>query len=1009
MKSFFYALICIPFVFFSQKNLSSYVDPFIGTGGHGHTFPGATVPFGMVQLSPDTRVDGSWDGCSGYHHSDSLLYGFSHTHLSGTGCSDYGDIAILPLDGKALTKTGKAKMSKQKDLNKIYAEFSHKNEKAEAGFYSVLLNNGIKCELTSSTRVGFHQYTFPNDYGRLIIKLDHRDKTLASDIKYLDNKTIEGYRRSEAWAKDQYIFFRIEFSEPYIFEEITKIKSINNNGGESTNVPYSIFSFPNLNQKKLLVKVSVSFVSKEGAKKNLMAEVPHWDFERVKKEASDLWEKELGKILVEGEEEKKKIFYSALYHCMIQPNICNDVDGSYRGRDNKIHQTNGHNYYTVFSLWDTFRGEHPLLTVIDRKRTSDFIKTFLLQYQQGGRLPVWELASNETDCMIGYHSVSVINDAISKGIRDFDLNLAFEAMKKSATWEHLGLPALMKKNFIEAEDEHESVSKTLEYAYDDWCIAQTAKLTGRMDDYQYFMRRSQSWKNLFDPTTMHMRPRRNGGWHTPFDAKEVNNYFTEGNSWQYTFFVPHDISGLINAIGGEEKFITKLDQLFSESSKTTGREQADITGLIGQYAHGNEPSHHMSYLYNYVGKASKTQELTRKILNELYKTDPDGLCGNEDCGQMSAWYVLNAMGIYQVCPGSGFFDITAPIFNKVTLNLENGKKFEIQIQNPELLNKLSSRIASVKVNDFNLNWTQLSYEKIQSGGKMEIELTENPNDFLENNITEKRPDLVHDYPPLTTVPIISSTSKSFKDSLQIEITSLEKDKFIIYKIFDIPEGMNKLKEPLEISVADNSPQFLFKNYTAPFTIHQSQFVLAMTKEIGSPLLQAINPSSNYSLAYFHKIPNNWKIQIMSKYNPQYTAGGDEGIIDGLYGDENWRKGGWQGYQSQDFEAIIDLGAVKEIKEIAANFLQDTRSWIVMPTKVELSYEKGNKFSKPIVVENNLKADDYTVQLKKFKAMLPAGVSTQRIKIKAYNFGKLPKWHQGFGGDAFIFVDELEVK
>ncbi|MFN5182973.1 MAG: GH92 family glycosyl hydrolase [Bacteroidota bacterium] len=993
----------------AQNSLASYVDPFIGTGGHGHTFPGATVPFGMVQLSPDARVDGSWDGCGGYHFSDSLLFGFSHTHLSGTGCSDYGDIALLPLDGKALKQGSKPSSKVLPDLNKFQVEFSHANEKASAGYYAVKLDNQINCELTATARVGFHRYTFANDYGRLMIKINHRDKTLSSDLKVINNRVIEGYRRSEAWAKDQYIFFRMEFSESFVTENTIGTKIKNSSGEQNIIVPYSILSFPKLNEKKLLVKVSISFVSTDGAKKNMDAELSHWDFERVKSEAVISWEKELSKVVVEGDEEKKKIFYTALYHCMVQPNISNDVDGSYRGRDNLIHQTNGHNYYTVFSLWDTFRGEHPLLSILDRKRTSDFVKTFLLQYQQGGRLPVWELASNETDCMIGYHSVSVINDAISKGIRDFDLNLAFDAMKKSATWQHLGLPALMKKNFIEAEDDHESVSKTLEYAYDDWCIAQTAKLVGRMDDYQYFVRRSQSWKNLFDPNTLHMRPRRNGGWHTPFDPKEVNNYFTEGNSWQYTFFVPHDISGLIYNMGGEESFTKKLNQLFSESSKTTGRDQADITGLIGQYAHGNEPSHHMAYLYNYVGKASQTQELSKRILNEMYKAGPDGLCGNEDCGQMSAWYVLSSIGIYQVCPGSGFYDITLPLFKKTTLNLENGKKFEVEISNPELLKKNDARISSLSINGMNLNWTQLSYEKIQQGGKLMIELTTNPNNFLEKNILEKRPDLVKDYPELTTVPIISADAKSFKDSLKVEITSLEKDKFIIYKIFDIPEGKTNLKQPLELELADNSPQFIFKNYEAPLTISKSQFVIAMIKESGSSLLQTITPYTNYSLGYFHKIPNNWKIEIKSKYNPQYTAGGDEGIIDGLYADENWRKGGWQGYQSQDFEAVIDLKSNREVKEVGANFLQDTRSWILMPKKVEISYETAKGFSKPIVLLNDVKDDDYSVKMKKFFAVLPSGVSTQRIKIKAYNYGKLPKWHQGFGGDAFIFVDELEVK
>jgi predicted alpha-1,2-mannosidase len=540
------------FLFFSflalSQNFHQYVNPFIGTGGHGHTYPGATVPFGMVQLSPDTRIDGSWDGCSGYHYSDTIIYGFSHTHLNGTGVSDYGDIMLMPTIGEPTFD------------NKVYAStFSHQNEKATAGFYSVKLDkHNIDVRLTTSTRVGFHEYTF-NESGQanIILDLNHRDKLLEGRINVIDDKTIEILRRSEAWARNQYVYARIEFNVPM------KVSKTNKSNSESLEISGMSFSKQVKKREKILVKVSLSPTSYEGAKLN-MSEIKGWDFEKVKKEAEQLWNKQLSKIeITESDLDKKTIFYTALYHTMVQPNIAQDIDGKYRGRDNKIHQTEGFDYYSVFSLWDTFRAAHPLYTLIEKKRTADFINTFLKQYEQGGRLPVWELSSNETDCMIGYHSVSVMADAMAKGITGFDYEKAFEAAKHSAMLDHLGLDAYKKNGFISMDDEHESVSKTLEYAYDDWCIAQMAQILNKKEDYDYFMQRSQSWKNVFDWNTGFMRPKKNGGWDKPFDPREINNNFTEGNSWQYSFFVPQDIEGMIQAYGGNEKFEAKLDEMFN--------------------------------------------------------------------------------------------------------------------------------------------------------------------------------------------------------------------------------------------------------------------------------------------------------------------------------------------------------------------------------------------------------------------------------------------------------------
>jgi predicted alpha-1,2-mannosidase len=941
MKPFLIALVFLTTTISQAQDFAKHVNPFIGTGGHGHTFPGATVPYGMVQLSPDTRIDGSWDGCSGYHYSDNLIYGFSHTHLNGTGVSDYGDIMLMPTMGEPSFD------------NKVYSStFSHTNEKASAGFYSVKLDkHDIDVRLTTSTRVGFHEYTFnKGGLANIILDLNHRDKLLEGRIRVIDDKTIEVLRRSEAWARDQYVYARIEFNVPLKVnlvkeenKENTKLEGIY----KATELALS-FSKQVKKGEKILVKVSLSPTSYEGAKLN-SSEINHWDFEKVKKEAVTLWNKELSKIEVtSNDKDKLAIFYTALYHTMMQPNIAQDLDGKYRGRDNQIHVAEGFDYYTVFSLWDTFRGAHPLYTLIDKKRTADYINTFIKQYEQGGRLPVWELASNETDCMIGYHSVSVIADAMAKGITGFDYEKAFEASKASAMRDVLGLDAYKKNGFISIDDEHESVSKTLEYAYDDWCIAQMAQILNKPKDYEYFMKRSQNWKNIFDWETGFMRPKKNGGWDKPFDPREVNNNFTEGNSWQYSFFVPQDIEGMIQAYGGPEKFEAKLDEMFNSESKTTGREQVDVTGLIGQYAHGNEPSHHMAYLYNYVGKSEKTNQKVKYILDNFYTNTPDGLIGNEDCGQMSAWYVLSSMGIYSVTPGKPEWQTVIPYFEKIKVNFENG--------NNDILTK----------NDVGQRNYNFGFFKQNFGNTYDV-----------TGIESKK---------FIPVPVIQAESKAFKDKLKIEIFSSNKGEDIY---FDIVDSLVKKKPP-------------YLKYTNPIVIEKTSKIIAFIKKN--------EQYSNTISATFFKKPNDYTIEIKSKYNPQYHAGGPEGLLDGILGTENWRKGDWQGYQSQDFEAVVDLKEVKNINEISARFLQDQRSWILMPTKVDYYISEDNvNFTYFGLVNNTLdpKLEENTIL--NFTSNETKDKKARYVKVIAKNFGKLPEWHQGAGGDAFIFVDEILVK
>jgi len=958
----------------TQNDFSKYVDPFIGTGGHGHTFPGATLPFGMVQLSPDTRIDGSWDGCSGYHYSDSVIYGFSHTHLSGTGCSDYGDILLMPSVGDPSLD------------NTIYSSsFSHAHEKASAGYYAVKLDKGdIQVELTATLRAGFHKYSFPKaGSGNVVIDLHHRDKTLESRLEVIDKSHIEGMRRSEAWAKDQHVYFSLEFSRPFKTSLLLadakegEVSSGKDRGG--------VFTFDTKAGDSILVKVGISTVSMEGARKNLQSEIPDWNFERVRNEAAAAWNAELGKIEVTGKEtDKLKIFYTALYHTMIQPNLNMDVDSMYRGRDNKIHKAKDFTYYSVFSLWDTFRGAHPLYTIIEQKRTADFIKTFLAQYKEGGRLPVWELASNETDCMIGYHAVPVIVDAAMKGINGFDQNLAFEAMKKSATWDHFGLPAYMDHGYLAVEEESESVSKTLEYAYDDWCISVMASLLNKGEDQNGYLKRSQNYRNVFDRETGFMRPRKNGCWLSPFDPREVSNNYTEANAWQYSFFVLHDFPRYIEMLGGKEKFGAKLDSLFTANNQTTGRTQADITGLIGQYAHGNEPSHHIAYLYNYAGMPWKTQGLVNQILTQFYKAAPDGLIGNEDCGQMSAWYVLSAMGFYPVTPGSPQYSFGAPLFSDVRIHLENGKTFSIQAKN---LSDKNIYVQNVSSSHTPFDPLVLLHQDILNGETIRFEMGPDPNHALaEKSKCNPLASAGGEKKRFVAAPVLQSSSLLFKNTAQISILENENGSCIYY------------------TTDGTKPDASSEKYKGSFKIENTTTVKAIAYNLADT-----SQKSGVTSGTFHKFPHWWTIDVKSNADPMYAEGGDETLIDGIHGDVNWRKGNWLGYQGQDFEAVVDLGAMREITKVGAGFLQDSRSWIMMPREVDFFLSSdGKKFKHLVTIDHNVSDTDEQVQVKELSSAIKRQ-KARYVKIHAVNYGKMPAVNSGPRGNAYIFIDEIDVR
>jgi predicted alpha-1,2-mannosidase len=936
---------------------TQYVNPFIGTGGHGHTYPGATVPFGMVQLSPDTRVDGSWDGCGGYHYSDTFIYGFSHTHLSGTGVSDYGDILLMPVTGKPTFEP-----------KEYGSTFRHDNETAKPGYYKVQLDNGnILAELSSTLHCGIHRYSFNKlGFNSVVLDLQHRDRLTGYEIKQVGKNRIEGYRKSEAWAKEQYVYFTIEFSQPILKTTWHENK---------TKVGFTFLT----KGAPIEVKVSLSFCNNEGSNANLNAELNQVNFDSTVELATQLWENELGKIQAQSSDPSELVkFYTALYHCFLQPNTASDVNGNYRGMDMKIHKAEGYTHYTVFSLWDTYRALHPLLTVIDRKRTRDFIRTFLAMYKDGGRLPFWELAANETDCMIGYHAASVISDAFAKGIQDFDTELALEAMIAFSNENKYGKRIYQRDGFISSEYEAESVSKTLEYAYDDWCISLFASSLGKDSIAAVFKNRSNSWYQLFDPKTGFMRPRFNGNWMDGFDPREVNNHFTEGNSWQYSFYVPHDPRDFMAVHGGMNGAIQKLDALFAEKSGTTGREQADITGLIGQYAHGNEPSHHIAYMYNYFYAPERTQHLVHSICTEFYTTAPDGLIGNEDCGQMSAWYVLSALGFYQLAPGLPQYTLGTPALDKATIQLENGKQFKIETKNRSIGSWYAVPKYDNEVRMF------ISDEEMQQGGTLQFyvssQLEDESHDYL--MIPADAEMIIAPAAPIIHAP------RSFKGETKITIEALRENERIFYFL--------------------NSDSLHAKLYQGPIQINRSSSIRAFAvKDVNIETLK-----SPVTVAHSYKVKNTWELKVNATPNKQYTAGGASALIDGIRGTTNWRAGDWQGYQSQDFEATLDVGSMQLLTEVRVGFLQDANAWMFLPQQMEvLVSSDGTNFTSVGFVKTSTASDSKEVQVIDYSLLLKNQRKTRYIKVKAKNFGKLPSWHPGHidGGDAFIFIDEIEIK
>jgi predicted alpha-1,2-mannosidase len=862
-----------------EKNLTSYVNPFVGTDGHGHTFPGAIVPFGQIQPSPDTRLSG-WDGCSAYHYSDDTVFGFSHTHLSGTGCEDYGDVLLMPL-----AQTEMRKVQFGPDMREGYKHhFLHKNEDAHPGYYRVMMDdNGMPCtlvELSADSRVAYHRYTYVQDIDNgFVIDLRHRDVLLDGSIRLTGDSLIVGHRHSSAWNPDQHLFFAIRSNVP--FKEVAI-------SPDSTQARITFTT-----AKQVELKVAISGVDINGAIGNLIT-ASHKDFENARRSADRTWEEALGKLKVDGgSKEQRRCFYTALYHCMTSPYLWSDEDGRYRGTDGQIHVADeGREVYTVFSLWDTYRALHPLLTQIEPERTVDFVYTAMKNFEQGGELPMWELASHETHCMIGYHAIPMMLEAyIHLAERDGTLagytpKQMLDAMVATSnrTKAHR---AYGEQGYLSSELDNETVSKTLEYAYDDWCIAQMAEMAGDSATARTYWIRSQSWQNIIDSNGF-AHPKRNGAWVTPFEPTEVNNHFTEANSWQYSTYVPHDIDAWVAHLGGKDKAIAFLDSLFEGHNSMSGREQADVTGLIGMYAHGNEPSHHAAWLYSLLGQPEKTRKYVHKIIDELYTSQPDGLCGNEDCGQMSAWYVLASLGMYEVCPGSDIWVETKPVFT-----VEGFKRSPLAVVLTDQTCPEEYRITPCPV-------------------------------FADWRMQSDRDK-------------VSDTSACWEGRLPSQKVS--------------------------------------------------------HKEV--------------------KVQTDKHVTYITQPAPQYTENGPEGMVDNIYGDINYRIGGWQGWQ-EDFVALVELDKEKEVRMVGVNCLENMRSWIFYPKSLKVEYSLdgenwmpfGDKLELKDAIGEDPQAHQGESHTQLFGAIQKARAKYFRITLE--NYGKLPEWHLSAGEQAWLFTDEIVI-
>jgi len=969
--------------------LSRSVDPFIGTGGHGHTYPGATVPFGMVQLSPDTRLEG-WDGCGGFHITDDEVYGFSHTHLQGTGVSDYGDVLLMPTVGPM--DTGSVWRERYRD------RFVPGSQQAHAGYYRCALErSGIEVELTASDRVGFHRWSLAQkDTLQLIVDLDHRDELINYGMYPLDDSTLVGQRVSNNWAEAQHVYFAMRFNRPFEWlDQMAELETVEVNGGLEQELSFvPIFSLVFKDVSSVEARVSLSFVDIEGAVKNLNEEAPQaTGFDAAQQAAEARWDEALSRIEIDAHDAaERRVFYTAMYHSLTVPNLATDVDGRYRGTDLQVHSGSiASPRYTVFSLWDTFRATHPLLNVLEPERTEVFIDNFIGMHKEGGKLPMWELASNYTGCMIGYHAVPVIADAWAKGLRGFDADAALEAMVAVATSDDLSKPVWDSLGYLPLEKESESVSKSLEYAFDDACIARMAADMGQMDIAQRFGQRAQGWRNLYRPASGFIQPRYGAAWREAFDPTEVTFEYTEANGWQYNFFVPHDVSGHMELMGGPAAYAHMLDSMFNGPSRLSGRHQSDITGLIGQYAHGNEPSHHMAYLPSFVGHPERTQLLVDSICDALYTPAPDGLSGNEDCGQMSSWYVWSALGLYPVTPGSAQYILGTPRFDEARWRLSNGNTLEIAVD------RASSE--AVYVHGFSINGkpierTYVTHEELMAGGTWHFDVRDEPvgpEGWGKSKEGWPQEEWVLGDEAFVPAPFIDAPRSYAGDSLEVEMGCVDPQASVWVRVVEDRPGAR----------AVDGAYRGFVPSTGAVTVKGTQVVQLMAERDGhhsavvSSRIARVNPA--------------FSIDIGFPYANQYAAGGDRALIDGVRGEgDDFRTGDWQGYYGQDADVTVDLGAVYRVKGLSVGVLQDVKSWIWAPSEVTCSTSMdGISFTEYGVQSPQADPKDYTPQTERLQFSGTRKARYLKLHLSQFNGGQIPEWHLGRLNPTWVFADEFD--
>ena len=964
-----------------ERALHEEVNPFIGTGGHGHTYPGATVPFGMVQVSPDTRLEG-WDGCGGFHITDDEVYGFSHTHLQGTGVSDYGDVLLMPTVGPM--DTGSLWRERYKD------RFVRGSQHAHAGYYRCELErSGVEVELTASERVGLHRWTLKQqDTLQLVVDLAHRDDLINYGMYPLDDSTLVGQRVSDNWAREQHVYFAMRFNRPFewldqMAELKTQIDADGNLKQELTYVP--IFSLAFKDVSEVQARVSLSFVDMDGAVANLSQEGTDPNgFDAARAEAESAWDAALGRIqLDEDDADERTVFYTALYHSLTVPNLATDVDGRYRGTDLRIHQAEeGTPRYTVYSLWDTFRATHPLLNVLEPERTEAFVRNFIGMHEEGGQLPMWELAGNYTGCMIGYHAVPVIADAWAKGLRGFDADKALDAMVAAATADELGKPVWDSLGYLPLQRESESVSKTLEYAFDDACIARMAQDLGRMDVAERFGRRAQGWQNLYNPDNGFLQPRYGAAWREAFDPTEVTFEYTEANGWQYNFFVPHDVSGHMALLGGPEAYADMLQDMFGGSSEMTGRHQSDITGLIGQYAHGNEPSHHMAYLPAFAGHPDRTQALVDSICDVMYTSEPDGLSGNEDCGQMSSWYVWSALGLYPVTPGSDRYVLGTPRYDAATWTLPNGRTLELKVHRKGANAKF---IHGLSIHGEPVTRSWVTHDELMAGGTWEFDVRSVPapkDGFGRAPGDWPNEDWTLADEVFVAAPYLNAPRSYSGDSLLVDVGCIDSEADVFYRISD--DGLSGEFAPLGGALLVRGTQVI--QLYAERDGHRSATV--------SGRIARVNP--------------DYGVSILNPFANQYAAGGERALIDGIQGEgDDFRTGDWQGYYGHDAVVTVDLGKVHRVTEMNVGVLQDVKSWIWGPSNVVCRTALDSSEFTPFgQAEPGMDPERYGAHSSRLSFKGDRKARYLQLELNQFNRGVIPDWHPGRGNPTWVFADEF---